>query len=141
MRQAVPYFGGGLFGLSPAGKLQPVFVDDVATVFAEALKRDQTIQETYGLGGPEEFTWPGLYATIKKHLPGARDKCIIGIPAWKAKLLTQIPVIGPKLPFNWDQVVMSQEDSTCNIAKVRGDFGVEPVPFEETFAGYAGEVS
>jgi uncharacterized protein YbjT (DUF2867 family) len=140
IRQAVPYFGGGLLGSDPAGKIQPVFVDDVATVFAEAVARDKTIEETYGLGGPEEFTWRGLYTTMKKFIPGARDKVIIGIPAWQAKLLTHVPFIGARLPFNWDQVVMSQEDSICNLAKVRADFGVEPGAFEETFAAYAGQI-
>ena len=54
--------------------------------------------------------------------------------------MTQIPLVGGLLPFNWDQVVMSQEDSICNMAKVRADFGLEPAPFEATFAGYAAEI-
>lgn len=137
----VPYFGSGLFGCGAQSKIQPVYVEDVAEVFVESLTREKTIEETYGLGGPDEFTWPELYRTIQKHLPAARKKRILAVPAWKAKLMARTPLLSSLLPFNWDQVVMSQEDSTCNLAKLRADFAIDPAPFEATLAGYASSLS
>lgn len=132
----VPYFGAGPFGTKGAGKLQPVHVDDVAACFVDALTNAKARNEMYPMGGPDAVTWPELYATVGKYLPGARKKPIIAMPAWKAKMLSHLPM----MPFNWDQVVMSQEDSTCSTAKVENDFGITLKPFEETVKEYAGRI-
>ncbi len=132
----VPYFGAGPLGTKGAGRLQPVHVDDVAACFVDALTNAKARNEMYPMGGPQAMTWPELYATVGNHLPGARKKPIIAVPAWKAKLLSHLP----RMPFNWDQVVMSQEDSTCGTAKVENDFGITLKPFEETVKEYAGRI-
>jgi len=132
----VPYFGAGPFGTGGAGMVQPVWVEDVGRCFAAALTNDKTIHETYPMGGPERYTWPDMYRTIKTYLPKARDKRIVGIPAWKAKILARLP----GTPFNVDQVIMSQEDSTCDIAKVERRFGFKLKPLEEALAEYGGQM-
>lgn len=132
----VPYFGAGPLGTKGAGKLQPVHVDDVATLFVEALTNAKAKNETYPLGGPEAMTWPALYATVGKYLPQARRKKIVAVPVWYAKLIAGLPLV----PFNADQVIMSQEESTCSTAKVVNDFGITLQPFEETVKEYAGRI-
>ena len=132
----VPYFGAGPFGTKGAGRLQPVLVDDVAHCFVEALTNAKARNETYPLGGPKAMTWPELYATVGNHLPGARKKMILAIPAWKAKMIAGFPLV----PFNLDQVIMSQEDSTCSTSKVENDFAITLKPFEETMKEYAGRI-
>lgn len=132
----VPFFGAGLLGRRGAGRLQPVWVEDVARCFTAALTGERTVNETYALGGPDVYTWPQLYAACRRHLPRARTKRIVAVPAWYARLVAGLPGV----PFNRDQVVMSQEDSTCSNGKVRSDFDFEPAPFESTFAGYAGTI-
>lgn len=129
----VPYFGAGPFGLGGAGKLQPVYVEDVAKCFVAALSNERASHETYPLGGPDRLTWPQLLKTVKKYLPGAKDKWVVAVPVWKAKILASFP----GAPFNVDQVVMSQEDSTCSTAKVTGDFEIELAGFEEMVSQYA----
>ena len=42
----MPYFGSGLFGAGGAGRLQPVFVDDVARAFVDCLENGKTIGNT-----------------------------------------------------------------------------------------------
>ena len=43
----MPYFGAGVLGLSPGGKLQPIFVGDVARAFVDALdKRPPSAKRT-----------------------------------------------------------------------------------------------
>lgn len=133
----MPYFGAGLFGFGDGGRVQPVWVEDVARCFTAALSNERAVNETYPLGGPDRYTFPQLYRVCQKHLPGAKPwKRPLPMPAWKAKMLSHFPLV----PFNYDQVVMSQEESICDIAKAQNDFEIELAPFEETFAGYAAEV-
>jgi NADH dehydrogenase len=132
----VPYFGAGLTGSRGAGRLQPVYVEDVATCFADALTNPRATGETYPLGGPEAFTWPELYRVVGSHLPAARSKSIVAVPAWYANLIAGLPGV----PFNKDQVIMSQEDSVCGVEKARGDFGIHLAAFEEMVAAYAEKI-
>jgi hypothetical protein len=61
------------------------------------------------------------------------------LPVWKAKLLTHL-VPAPLLPFNRDQVIMSQEDNTADLSKFKADFGWDPKPFEPTLREYASQL-
>jgi hypothetical protein len=45
--------------------------------------------------------------------------------------------IAPLLGFNRDQVVMSQEDNTCDVTKFVTDFGWQPQAFEASLRSYA----
>ncbi|MEE9212982.1 MAG: NAD(P)H-binding protein [Phycisphaeraceae bacterium] len=132
----VPYFGAGLLGRGGAGKLQPVWVQDVARCFAGALTNSKSVGETYPIGGPDVYTWPQFYETCRRHLPRARNKRIMAVPVWYASLIAGKPGV----PFNRDQVIMSQEDSVCGIEKVQTDFDVELASFEPTFAEYAASI-
>jgi NADH dehydrogenase len=131
----MPYFGGGMFGQKGAGKLQPVYVRDVARGFADALDKPQTIGEVYLLGGPHELTWFELHRASALGIVGHK-RWVMPLPAWYAKLLTHL-VPPALLPFNRDQVLMSQENNTGDTSKFIGDFGFEPVAFEPTLQAYA----
>ena len=63
----------------------------------------------------------------------------MAIPAWYAKALTYVtpPFL---LPFNRDQVIMSQEDNVADMSKFREDFGWAPAGFGERFAAYADQL-
>ena len=133
----MPYFGAGLLGTGGAGKLQPVWVEDVARCFVESLSNTKAVNETYPMGGLDEYTWPQLYITCHKHIPGAVEgRKPKAIPVWYAKLLTHMPFA----PFNMDQIIMSQENSTCPIAKVQEHFGLNLAAFEPTLEGYASQI-
>jgi len=132
----VPYFGKGATGGGGAGRLQPVHVDDVARCFVDALTNPRAKNEVYPLGGPQAMTWPQLHEIVGRHLPDARKKKIRAVPVWYAKMIAGLPGV----PFNKDQVIMSQEDSTCGTAKVENDFGITLKPFEETVKEYAGNI-
>jgi NADH dehydrogenase len=131
----VPYFGKGLLGRGGSGRLQPVWVEDVARCFAEALTRPASEGRAYTLGGPEVLTWPEFYLACRRHLTRPRRKPIVPIPAWWAMLLARLPGV----PFNQDQVVMSLEDSTNTEATaiVARDFGFELTALETALARYA----
>ncbi len=131
----MPYFGAGLLGTGGAGRLQPVYVGDVARAFVDAIEKPDTIGEIYPIGGPDVMTWPQMHHAVSKAIVG-RERAAVAIPAWYAKGLTRV-VPGPLLPFNRDQVIMSQEENTCDVGKFVSEFGWTPRGFEESLNGYA----
>lgn len=134
----MPYFGAGALGRGGAGQLQPVYVGDVARAFVDALEKPDTVGEIYPLGGPDVVTWPRMHHIVSEAIVGKRRRAV-AIPAWYAKAITHV-VPGPLLPFNRDQVIMSQEENTCDISKSVDDFGWTPRPFEETVKSYVGKL-
>jgi NADH dehydrogenase len=135
----MPYFGRGVLGLSGAGRLQPVYVGDVARAFVDALDNPKAIGQSYDLAGPDVLTWPELHRTVAQAVTG-KPRAVLPLPAWYAKALARL-VPASLLPFNRDQVVMSQEDNTADLSKFVGDFGWTPRPFRETLDGYAQEIA
>ncbi|HEX8523858.1 MAG TPA: complex I NDUFA9 subunit family protein [Tepidisphaeraceae bacterium] len=129
----MPYFGG-----KRAGRLQPVYVGDVARAFVDAVEKPATIGEIYLLGGPEVVTWPQLHQTISKAVVG-KKRMVASMPIPIARTLARIGV-GKLLGFNRDQVIMSQEDNTCDIRKFTSDFGWQPRPFAASVNEYAPQI-
>ncbi|HEY2584304.1 MAG TPA: NAD-dependent epimerase/dehydratase family protein [Tepidisphaeraceae bacterium] len=132
---AMPYFGKGSLGLGGSGLLQPVYVDDVARAFVEAIDRPQSIHKTYDLAGPDRLTWPQFHQAAARELVGRR-RLTAPLPAWWAKLLASAG-LGPMLGFNRDQVIMSQEDNVGEPTPFETDFGWKLRPFRDTLREYA----
>jgi len=126
----MPYFGAGLLGTGGAGRLQPVYVKDVARAFVDALDKAQTVGQTYSLVGPDVVTWPQMHRMVSSLIVG-KPRWTMPIPVWYAALLTHI-VPASLLPFNLDQIQMSQEDNTADMTKFIADFGWQPRGFELT---------
>lgn len=134
----MPYFGGGLLGLGRKKLIQPVYVNDVARAFVEALSKPTTIGQTYCMGGSDRLTWPQMHHVAAGAFTG-RSKLAAPLPAWYAKALTHI-VPGKLLPFNRDQVIMAEEDSVCDMGQFATEFGWTPSGFEMTLKEYAASV-
>jgi NADH dehydrogenase len=134
----MPYFGAGMLGRGGAGQLQPVYVGDVARAFVDALEKPGTVGEVYPFGGPDVVTWPRMHHIVSEAIVG-KPRRAVAIPAWYAKAITHV-VPGPLLPFNRDQVIMSQEENTCDLSKFVDEFGWTPRPFEEAVRSYAKEL-
>src|SRR5438105_3831955 len=111
----VPDFGCGVLGTRGGGRLQPVYVGDVARAFVDALEKPQTVGEIYPIGGSGVVTWPQMHRMAAEAIVGKR-RAVMPIPAWYAKLLTRV-MPAWMLPFNRDQVIMSQEENTCDLTK------------------------
>jgi NADH dehydrogenase len=126
----MPFFGGGFFGQTNPYRISPVYVEDVAQAFCDALTTDRAIGEIYSVGGPEALTWPHLLAIAAKAFRG-RPKAAIGIPSWFAKTLAATHL--PGLPFTRDQVVMALEDNATDNTRLLQDFPeIHLHKFEET---------
>jgi NADH dehydrogenase len=131
----MPYFGAGLLGLGGAGRLQPVYVNDVARAFVDAIGNPKASGKTYDLGGSEQVIWPEMHKACARAIVG-KNRLTMPIPAWYAKMIAAI-LPGSILPFNRDQVVMSQEDNTCDLTEFKKDFGWEPAGFQKSLSEYA----
>lgn len=142
----IPYFGSG------EAKLQPVYVQDVARCFVEALSRPETIGQVIPLGGPNAYSWKALYEACRSLIPGARRwKPIVGQPAVAAKAAAVLsaPVmalgelVAPSLGllrFDRGQVDMAQEDSVCDHTVAERIFGFNMRDFERELAAYADRI-
>ncbi len=134
----MPYFGRGVLGRGGAGLLQPVHVKDVARAFVDSLENPKTIGEIYPIAGPDRFTWPQLHHVVAQMIVG-HQRWVMPLPVWYAKLLTHIAP-ARLLPFNRDQVIMSQEDNTTDLTKFLDHFGWSPRPFEASLLEYASQL-
>jgi NADH dehydrogenase len=141
----LPYFTpfDGPRPLSPA-KVQPVHVDDVAALFADALANDASIGEVYPVGGPDELTWPDLLRAVRDVMPGAKRSLEPqGLPApicrMNARAARALGLAG-LLPFREGDVIMATEPSVCDLAKARAHFLFAPRPFARSVGEYAAQV-
>jgi uncharacterized protein YbjT (DUF2867 family) len=145
----MPYFARAETDISvPAGPTryvdpvaQPVYVEDVAAYFADALTSEETIGEIYNLVGPERLTWPKLLRTVRDTVPGGFPKIhparipadVAAMGAMAAEKLG----LGAALPFDAGMAVMGAQDTVADLAKARADFDIEPRPFTATLGKYA----
>lgn len=137
----MPYFGAGPLGTGRKYLIQPVFIGDVCECFCRALEYPDTVREVYPLGGQSRHTWPEMLTHFRDAIPrGPRWRKPVPIPAWYALGLARtVQWLGLEslVPFNASQVLMSQEDSVCDIAKVRADMELDPRSFPDSLAEYA----
>ncbi|MBV8782476.1 MAG: hypothetical protein JO353_13855 [Phycisphaerae bacterium] len=122
------------FSTDPPGRIQPVYVNDVARAFVEALDRPETIGKTFALGGPESMTWPQMHASASKIIVG-HQRLSAPIPARMGRLMAAAG-LGDLLGFNRDQVIMAGEDNSGDIRPFVETFGWMPVSFESALRQY-----
>lgn len=122
-------------------KIQPIFADDLARIFADALARDETAGQSYDLVGPTALTWNELYRLAARILRG-KEKAIVHMPVPIAKMMAFLFRITPLVsgPFNRDQVIMAQEDSIGDARAIEKAFGLELADFEPTLEAYRDEL-
>jgi len=136
----MPWFGAGPLGRGPKRLVQPIYIEDLAEAFARSIETERTVREVYPIGGPDRMTWPEmLYAFRDAIAPGSKKRAL-AIPAWKAMAMAKIMAaasLGSLLPFNVDQIIMSQEDSTCDTLRVEQHLGLALTSFAESLDRYA----
>lgn len=124
-----------------AARVAPVYVKDVAQMFAAALRSPASIGEVYNLSGPEEMDFRKLMETLRDELPGTDVNLpVVGLPgtphAWAAAAAGFVG-LGSLLPFDQGQAFMAQEDTTADTRKAQQHLGFKPAPFVPTLKTYA----
>lgn len=117
----VPVIGEG------AQRLQPVAVEQVAEGFVRALTKPEAIKQTYEVGGPDAVSMVELLDLIGAALGRSRVRKIhipVGVIRPLARALHRLP----SFPITPDQIVMLQEDNTCDPTPFFSTFGLTPIP-------------
>lgn len=117
------------------GKMQPIYVRDLARMVRQCLEDERTDGQTYDLGGPEVFTLDQMFRVIEsrlgkpnkehRHFPIALGETFASVTAtepFKSLGNWVIRNILPLPKLNHDQLIMLQEDSVTDGAAAKGIF-------------------
>jgi NADH dehydrogenase len=113
------------------GRLQPIWVDDVASFFAESVSAAAAASRTFELGGPEAVTWNELFARIRKVL-GAR-RATVHLPVGLLRAGATLTDWLPFAPHTRDQLTMLivGGDQVCDPTPAIEALGVSPIGLDE----------
>ncbi len=111
-------------------RIQPIWADDLATYFGDAVTRDDVTGRVYELGGPDAVTWNEFWARLKRTLGQRRPSvhvpmAVMRVPALLTERLpANIPLTRDllKMLAYGDNVVSSDEaERTFGLALVTLD--------------------
>ena len=111
-------------------RLQPIWVDDVATYFGEGVERAEAANRTFEIGGPDAPTWNEFWERLKQVL-GAR-RPTIHIPFRVMRTQAAVLELLPKPPVTRDQLTMLElGDNIVTSTDAVDTFGIPLVPLNE----------
>lgn len=111
-------------------RFQPVSVHDVARVFADSLRRPDTVGKTFELGGPQVFTLNEIYREVAIAV-GKPRKRLVHFPLWWGRFLAARfeglarKGILPAPPLTRDQLKSLSRDNTADVSDTVAVFGGE----------------
>jgi uncharacterized protein YbjT (DUF2867 family) len=125
----LPIIGSG------RSKIQPIYIDDVASCIAKILANGQHTGKTYEIGGPEQLTYAEVTTTIAGALGVKRP--MVRVPMFFMNPMAKVAeTFLSKPPVTTDQLIMLQEDNVCDSNDIRETFGIDPVKFREGLAKF-----
>jgi uncharacterized protein YbjT (DUF2867 family) len=127
----VPVIGAG------RQRLQPVPVAHVAQGFVRALSLDASVKHTYDVGGPEPLTMVDLIDRIAAAM-GRRRPLKAHAPLGLVRAVTTVLYRFPDYPLTPDQLLMLEEENTCEPGPFYETFGLVPVPLSSGLAAMLG---
>ena len=123
----VPIIGAG------RRRLQPVPVAHVAQGFVRALSVDASVKHTYDVGGPEPVTMVDLIDRVAAAM-GRRRPIKAHVPLGLVRTVTRALYRFPDYPLTPDQLLMLEEENTCEPGPFYETFGLAPVPLDTGLA-------
>lgn len=112
-------------------RLQPIWVEDVASFFAKSLSTPGAVNRTFELAGPDVVSWDELYERIRRVL-GKRRATIhmpYGLVRAGAAVVEKLPL---DFPLSRDAVTMLEfEDNVTDIGPAVETFGIHPITLDE----------
>jgi uncharacterized protein YbjT (DUF2867 family) len=110
-------------------RLQPVPVAHVAEGFVRALTLDTSVKHTYDVGGPEPVTMVDLVDRVATAM-GRRRPLKVNVPLGLVRTVTRVLYRFPDYPLTPDQLLMLEEENTCEPGPFYEAFGLVPVPLD-----------
>ena len=111
-------------------RMQPIWVDDVAELFAAAVGAGEAANRTFDLGGPDRLTWAELHALIRKTL--GKSRLAFQMPPALLKAGATVGQILP--PFRGARSAVDMldlGDNVCDPQPAIETFGIQPIGIEE----------
>lgn len=127
----VPVIGSG------RQRLQPVPVAHVAQGVVRALSLDASVKHTYDVGGPEPVTMVDLIDRIAAAM-GRRRPLKAHAPLGLVRALTRVLYRFPDYPLTPDQLLMLEEENTCEPGPFYETFGLTPIALDAGLAAMLG---
>ncbi len=118
-------------------RLQPVPVAHVAQGFVRSLERPATVKHTYEVGGPEPVTMVELLERVAKAM-GRRRPLRAHAPLGLVRAMTRVLYRVPGYPLTPDQLLMLEEENTCEPGPFYEAFGLTPMPLGTGLAAMLG---
>lgn len=124
----VPVIGDG------RQRIQPVFVEDVATVVADALETDAAAGRIFEIGGPEVLTMNEVLRTMLEVM--GKRKPLLHSPVFLPKLAGFFLQFLPNPPLSPSAVDFVTADATADNTALLATFKVRLTPLREGLAAY-----
>jgi len=112
-------------------RFQPIWAEDVASFFAQAVDAPGAANRTFEIGGPEVVSWNEFYARVKKVLGIRRGT--MHVPVGLARLGAAVIERLPRAPITRDQLTMLTEagDNICDNGPALEMFDVDLVGLDD----------
>lgn len=120
----------------PDARMSPVYVEDVARVFADSLERKSTYGQRYDLCGPKTYTLHELVA-YAANVTGINSR-IVPLGDTLSRLQARVLEWVPGKPFSRDNYLSLQAEGVCKEDGFAA-FGIRPTSLECIVPTYIGD--
>jgi uncharacterized protein YbjT (DUF2867 family) len=111
-------------------RMQPIWVEDVASFFAKAATAPEAADRTFDLGGPDRVTWGELHERIRRIL--GKRRLAVTMPAGLLKAGAQAGRLLPPFRGAPDAIAMlDHADNVGDPEPANEAFGIEPIGLDE----------
>jgi uncharacterized protein YbjT (DUF2867 family) len=115
---------------SGEGRVQPIWVEDVAAFFAEAVRKEEATGRTFELGGPDAVSWNELFARIKRVLGARRATLHVPMPVMRAQAAV-FELLPKPLVTRDDLKMLTALDHVADMRPALETFGLPLLPLDE----------
>ena len=114
--------------------MSPVFINDVADAFINALSNPETIGRVYELGGPDELTWEEMVKVVADAV--GKNKLFLQVPIGLMKLAATLFDWLPFFPATREQLIMLEEGNVAAPKELEQLIGRSPQALEPEILTY-----
>ena len=112
-------------------RIQPIWVDDVASYFAQALAKPESTNRMFELGGPDVVSWDEFWKRLKRALGVRRPSVHVPMALMRANALVTERLPGD-IPLTRDLLKMLEHgDNVVTNTDAVETFGLPLVPLDE----------
>jgi uncharacterized protein YbjT (DUF2867 family) len=113
-------------------RIQPIWIDDLGEYFAESLTRDDVLDRTWELGGPDRVDWNEFWARLRRVL-GIKRRPTVHMPMWFMRANAVVTERLPgNIPLTRDLLKMLEAgDNVTTDDSAAETFGVKLMPLDE----------